>query len=221
MSESDQRFHELEQRYLILKKDYDLSAIERDSAIGKASVLKSLLDDANTKTLSYEKDHNDIRLELMMKENVIKELNQTDISQREKIHRMSEECDNLKDERKQQRDDISGLQKKLRELQSDLSTAENAHFPVQFELTKTTRERDSLTQQVQILEHELSTKSTEFSNQRQQMGAKTNLLEAELTTEKADNASKTQQIIALQSRIATQDQKVDAYMAKIADRATQ
>ncbi len=217
MSETEQRFHDLEQRYLALKKEYDISTIERDSAKNKSDTLQTSLDEVNARVMLLDREINNGKVFVAQKENAMEELQRIEVDQREKLRHAGDESDRLKDEVRAQAAEMLAAQKELREVQYKLSTAENAQLPVQFELTRTLREKDGLVEQVKWLEQDLAAKSVEWVNQRIALSSKCNDLESQLTTEKADNASKTQLIISLQSRIATQDQKVDNLMGSVTE----
>lgn len=116
----------------------------------------------------------------------------------EKMYYNNVENNNLKEELKKYLEENENITKKHREIQFYLNTTENSQLPLQFELSKITREKDQCYQQLKLVENELNTKTFEWTNQKQNLISKCNEFEAELTTEKIDNNSKTQQIISLQ-----------------------
>ena len=116
----------------------------------------------------------------------------------ESLRKRISECDTLREDLSKQSETLLNTERKMRELQGVLNTNENEQFPIQFELTKTQREKESLERQVTWLESELQTKSNEWLSTKQSLIVRGADTDSQLTTEKADNTSKSQQLISLQ-----------------------
>lgn len=129
---------------------------------------------------------------------ILEETRKAEDALSESLRKRISECDTLREDLSKQSETLMNTERKMRELQGLLNTNENEQFPVQFELTKTQREKESLERQVTWLETELKTKSNEWLATKQALIIKGADTDSQLTTEKADNASKSQQIICLQ-----------------------
>ena len=93
----------------------------------------------------------------------------------DRYRRRSEECDRLRDDIKQQAEELTAMQGKLRESQTALSDARGQLEPAQFELIKTTREKDLLATRVGELEAAQTARQSELVELRRQHAAKVRL----------------------------------------------
>lgn len=90
----------------------------------------------------------------------------------DRYRRRSEECDRLRDDIKQQSEELTTMQGRLRESQTALSDARGQLEPAQFELIKTTREKDLLATRVGELEAAQTARQSELVELRRQHAAK-------------------------------------------------
>ena len=99
---------------------------------------------------------------------------------------------------------MAGLQSRLRESQSSLSDVQGQLMPKEFELTKTTREKELLSTRVNELEAAQTARTNELIELRRQHTAKVLALESACTTAQAEATERQDRIKALQVRAGLQ-----------------
>lgn len=151
-ADSEQIFHDLELRHVLLRKEHDVVCIEREAFKSKLVTLQSSVDELREKlgASQMETQNKDQDLKQFQRSSKILEDSQEDIHDR--YRRRSEECDRLRDDVKHQADELTTVQSRLRDCQTALSESQGQLLPVQYELSKVSREKDLLVAQAQELQ---------------------------------------------------------------------
>ena len=95
---------------------------------------------------------------------------------------------------------MAGLQSRLRESQASLSDVNGQLMPKEFELTKTTREKELLSTRVNELEAAQTARTNELIELRRQHTTKILALESACNTAQAEATERQDRIKALQVR---------------------
>mmetsp|Transcript_24386 Transcript_24386/g.35802 ORF Transcript_24386/g.35802 Transcript_24386/m.35802 type:complete len:2045 (-) Transcript_24386:88-6222(-) len=211
----EQQFHELEQRYVSLRKEYESVCNERGILQSKVSSLEDMVSElrgvADSSHVDVAKHENEIK----QRDAKYKSLEQSMEKLNDQYRRKCEESDRLRDDIKMQADQLSTLQGRLREVQNSLTEAEGQLLPVQFDLAKCSREKGALESRVAWLESELDSRTKELYEVRQKSSGETQELEALLAQKTNESTDRLQQVDQLKDRATLQEEKISELMEEV------
>lgn len=122
---------------------------------------------------------------MLQKNNIVKEYAQVKEEANERLKRRADECERLREDLKSQADELTTLRSRNRENQNILANTQAQLMPIQFELTKATRENDSLKNRVADLENDVSVLQQESANIRREHTKKVFDLESSVVEKSA------------------------------------
>ena len=126
----------------------------------------------------------------------------------------------LRDDLKHQSEELAALNARFRESQIALSDAQGQLLPVQFELTKTIREKDLLSVRVEELVAAQTERQNELIELRRKHSSRVVALEASLSTAQALAQERADRVKALEDRLHTQEEKTKEHLTKIGELET-
>jgi len=213
--EFEQQFHDLEQRYVSLKSEYDLCRAENTAHTGKIKSLQSAVDQTALQESVSDRKIIELTYKCEQKDKLIHDLQlgQEELNDRDK--RRSDECDRLRDDLKAQVAELLTLQTRLKDAQLSLSEFQSVQLPTQYELTKTLHEKELLGQQVQYLQEELQKKLREERQLRAEHIDRVQQLETALSASTSEAEDGMKQIGVLKDQAHDQQEKLTFYMNKL------
>ncbi|KAJ1441712.1 hypothetical protein B484DRAFT_390596, partial [Ochromonadaceae sp. CCMP2298] len=210
--DAEQRFHDLEQRYLALKKEYDIVVVDKDSHDSKTASLQSFLDQNAVQLSTLESKANQCAAELAQRDRVVGDLTAANDDLNDRVRRRSDECDRLRDELKSQSAELVLLQARLRDATASLGDLQTTQLPTQYELTKTLHEKDLIAQQARYLEGELQRKAAEEQSLRAESGEQIHSLEVKLSSASAASEEAAVLVATLRGQAVLMEEKTASYV---------
>jgi len=169
---------------------------------------------------NIDHDESNVSKLITEKEAISLKLKSTELSLNDWIdryNRRGDENDRLRQDIKLQGEEIMSIQSRLKEVQIALSESMESKVPMQFEINKLNRERDSLHGNLKLLEDEVKSKTQQLITLNTHITTTTTNFEMRLNNESNNNKELTVRIQSLQDKISTQNSQIEEYSKKIRD----
>lgn len=217
LAEMQQKLHDLESMHMSTLKDHDAQKVELESLRNQFSQREAIIEELREKQTVNQSQLSDAELELRAKNQSIKDLHQQELDLRDRQSRLSEECDRLRDDLRSKTDEVDGLHISLKDKDIALSEATSKVLPLEYEIIKLKKEKETFERQSSSLETDLNSRVEEHS----QLRTENNRLKNELATIKGSFDTEREdledRLKTIQASQDTQNNKVDNLLSQLTD----
>eukprot|EP01041_Mallomonas_annulata_P007955 gene7955-16288_t len=212
---TEQLIHDLELRHVSLRKEHESLRADRDRLQAKVKYDETVSDELRESVQKFSRQLADREIDCKRKDNTIRELEESNEDMRDRLNRRSDECERLRDDLKSQAEQLLTQQGRLRDALNTLSELQGQQLPMQYEITKISRENEILQNRIQYTEKELEEKNNEFLKIRRETVDKIFELESQLSTATSEKQILVEKQKLLEDQILIQNDRINGYMNQI------
>lgn len=185
MDASEQQFHDLEQRYVSLRTEYEALCLEKEAfngshhaltfhsrsnifkilfhnrQTGKTENLQSSISDATARLNEAEMKISENDTELKKRTTAIKEANISIEDGADRLRRRTEECERLRADLSSQSDELVAMQGRLKDAQLSSSEMQSQQLPKEYLMAKLQHDNATFASKITALEKELESRDSE------------------------------------------------------------